>query len=219
VNGGAPEIIATGLRQSQTIPFFRYWYDPTLFNSPATDLDTVPRTWLPLAKTVASRGVTPDTGTAVTARIDQVRGVEVTYEATASSNGVRNVVRYTVPMPNTAVARQSRACGRTPITPGSTTATWRTDSNAVMLSWSPATDDGAGEKDAVRYVLWRRLTGAATWGDPLSTVSVVGSTATYYYKDGAVDKGFGKVYQYGLAVQDCTPNLSALSTSNSVTVP
>jgi hypothetical protein len=53
----------------------------------------------------------------------------------------------------------------------------------------------------------------------LSTVSVVGSTSTYYYKDGGVDKGFNKVYQYGLAVQDCTPNLSALSTSNSVTVP
>jgi hypothetical protein len=172
-----------------------------------------------LSKSVASRGVTPDTGTAVTARIDQVRGVEVTYEATTPANGVRNVVRYTVPMPNSAVARQSRACGRTPITPGATLATWRTDSNAVMLSWAPATDDGSGEKDAVRYVLWRRLSGATTWGDPLSTVSVIGGTSTYYYKDRGVDKGSSKQYQYALAVQDCTPNLSSLSTSNTVTVP
>ncbi len=219
VNGGTPEIIATGLRQSLTTPFFRYWYDPTLFNTALTDLDTVPRLWLPLSKSVASRGVTPDTGTATTTRIDQVRGVEVTYEATSPVGSTRNVVRYTVPMPNTAVARQSRACGRTPIAPGSAVATWSGANNAVMLSWSPATDDGNGEKDAVRYVLWRRLSSAVVWGDPLSTVSVIGGTASYTYKDGGVDKGSSKQYTYGLAVQDCTPNLSALSTSNTVTVP
>ena len=219
VNNGTPEIIATGLRQSQTIPFFRYWYDPTVFNTALTDLDTVPRAWLPLTKGAAFRGVTPDTGTAITARIDQVRGVEVTYEATTPVGATRNVVRYTVPMPNTAVPRQSRACGRTPIAPTSAVGVWSAVQSAVLLSWSKATDDGGGEADVVRYVVWRRLLGAATWGDPLATVSAVGGTTTYTYKDGGVDRGFGRQYQYALAVQDCTPNLSTLSTSNTVVVP
>lgn len=219
VNAGAPEIIATGLRKSSSTPFFRYWYDPSRYNTSLTDLDTVPRAWLPLAKTVQYRGVTPDTGTAPSTRIDQIRGVEVTYESTVAVNGNKSVVRYTVPMPNTAVARQARACGRPPVAPSAASATWRADSDAVMLSWSKATDDGSGETDAVRYVLWRRIAGATTWGDPLSTISVVGSMTTYAYKDGGIDRGIGRAYQYGLAVQDCTPNLSTLAASNTVVVP
>ncbi len=220
VNNGTPEIIATGLRRSPAAPFFRFWYDPSRYNTALTDLDTVPRNWLPLAKTVALRGVTPDTGTAPSTRIDQIRGVEVTYEPTTpTSGGTRNVVRYTVPMPNTAVSRQARACGRPPIAPGSPVAAWRVDSNAVMLSWGAAADDGAGETDAVRYVLWRRPTGATTWGDPLATIGVVGGSSTYAYKDGGVERGFGRSYQYGLAVQDCTPNLSTLAGSGAVVVP
>ncbi len=219
VNAGAPEIIATGLKKSQTTPFFRYWYDPSRYNSSLTDLDTLPRSWLPLVKTVAARGVTPDTGTAVTTRIDQVRGVEVTYEATSPTGSSRNVVRYTVPMPNTAVARQSRACGRPPIAPVAGSATWNGTTKVVTVTWPKAADDGAGESDVVRYVLWRRITGAATWGEPLATSSVVGGTTTYSYRDGGVVTGLGRSYQYGIAVQDCTPNLSTLASYASVIVP
>jgi prepilin-type N-terminal cleavage/methylation domain-containing protein len=219
VNAKAPEIIATGLRRTTTSPFFRYWYDPSRYDPTLTDLDTVPRAWLPLAKTVASRGLVPDTGTAATTRIDQVRAVEVAYETNKPVNGRRDVVRYMIPLPNTAVTRQSRACGRPPIAPSAPSATWDTDSAAVMLSWAKSADDGAGEGDAVRYVLWRRLTGATMWNEPLATVSVVGSAATYRYKDAGVETGSGRSYQYGLAVQDCTPNLSSLSASASVIVP
>jgi prepilin-type N-terminal cleavage/methylation domain-containing protein len=219
VNSGAPEIIATGLRKSGSIPFFRYWYNPSLYNSALTDLDTIPRTWMPLTKNVAARGVTPDTGTAASSRIDQVRGVEVTYEATLPNGSSRNVVRYTVPMPNTAVAAQTRACGRPPISPGAANAVWTAASSTVKLTWSKATDDGGGESDVVRYVIWRRLVGAPKWGDALATVSAVGGTGTYTYVDGGVQTGGAKSYEYALAVQDCTPNLSALSTSNTVVVP
>ena len=219
VNNVAPEIIATGLRKSSTTPFFRYWYDPTRYSTTLTSLDTVPRSWLPLAKMVMYRGVIPDTGTAASTRIDQLRGVEVTYEATKPSGSTRNVVRYMVPMPNTMGARQSRACGRAPIAPSAPMVSWNADSNAVMLSWAKAVDDGTGEADAVRYVLWRRLAGAATWGEPLSTVSVIGGTNTYSLKDAGVQPGMANSYQYGIAVQDCTPNLSTLSASPTVVVP
>ncbi|MGV3707322.1 MAG: prepilin-type N-terminal cleavage/methylation domain-containing protein [Gemmatimonas sp.] len=219
VNAGKPEMIASGLRKVGNTPFFRYWYDPTRYSSVLTDLDTVPRDWLPLAKTVAQRGAIPDTGTATTARIDQVRTIEVNYEATRPRTPGTERVNYQIPLPNTAVERQARACGRAPLAPSAPSVTWRSDSLAVILTWAKAADDGGGESDAVRYVIWRRLTGAPTWGSPLASVSVVGSTGTYRYKDGGVDIGFNRSYQYALAVQDCTPNLSGLAGSASVVVP
>ena len=219
VNGSQAEIIATGLRKSGSIPFFRYWHDPSRFDADRTDLDTVPRAWLPLTKAVVARGIAPDTGTAISMRIDQVRGVEVTYEPARPVNGQANVVQYTVPMPNTAVERQARACGRPPIVPNALNAAWVPDSNAVMLNWSPAVDDGHGEEDAVRYVLWRRIVGAPVWGTPFASISVVGGTATYRYKDSGVQVGVGTMYQYGIAVQDCTPNISSLVASGAVVVP
>jgi hypothetical protein len=106
-----------------------------------------------------------------------------------------------------------------PIAPSAPTPVWRSDSLAVMVTWPKAVDDGAGEADAVRYVLWRRPNGAATWDDPLATVSVVAGTGSYAYKDGGVTRGASLRYQYALAVQDCTPNLSGLAVSTLVTVP
>jgi hypothetical protein len=89
----------------------------------------------------------------------------------------------------------------------------------VMLSWPRAADDNGGESDAVRYVIWRRITGHASWGAPLASISVSGSALSYRYKDGGVDTGIGRSYQYALAVQDCTPNLSGVAATASVVVP
>lgn len=219
VNGGNPEMIASGLRRVGTTPFFRYWYDPTRYNTALTDLDTLPRAWLPIAKTVAQRGLIPDTGTAISTRIDQIRTVEVSYEATRPKVGGNERVSYQIPLPNAAVDRQARACGRAPIAPSAPSAAWNVDSAAVLLSWSRAADDNGGESDAVRYVVWRRITGFSSWGAPLATVSVNGSTSTYRYKDGGVDVGIGRSYQYALAVQDCTPNLSGVASTGAVVVP
>ena len=219
VNNRQPEIIATGLRRSGTDPFLRYWYDPNRYTAATVGLDTVPRAWLPLAKTIAERGIVPDTGVAATARIDQVRAVEVNYRLGRADGSQAEKVRYVVAMPNTAAPRQSRACGRPPIAPGSITATWDADSNAVFLTWPRATDDGSGEADAVRYVVWRQIVGAGTWGESLASVGAVAGSTDYGYRDGGVEQGLGRSYRYALAVQDCTPNLSPLSTSSVVVVP
>ena len=219
VNNGRAEMIASGLRKVGTTPFFRYWYDPTRYSATSTDLDSVPRSWLPLAKTVAQMGAIPDTGTAPSTRIDQLRTVEVNFEATHPTTSGSELVNYQVPLPNAAVDRQSRACGRTPIAPTAPSVAWNHDSAAVLITWPKAADDAGGESDAVRYVIWRRVTGAASWGSPLASVSAIGATTTYRYKDGGVDTGLGRSYQYALAVQDCTPNLSGIAASTGVVVP
>jgi prepilin-type N-terminal cleavage/methylation domain-containing protein len=218
-NGGVPEMVSGGLRQSDGIPFFRYWYDPARYDAAANGLERVPPAWLPLAKTVAIRGAPPDTGASTTTRIDQLRAVEVTYEAAKRSDGDREVIRYMIPMPNVGAERAVRACGRPPLPPSTPNAVWNVDSAAVLLSWPNATDDGAGEDDTLRYVLWRRLLGATTWRAPIATVGAVPGTGTYSYRDGGVEVGAGNTYQYVLAVQDCTPNLSTLSGVVGVTVP
>lgn len=217
VNNGNPEVVAMGIRKAAGQPFFRYYYDPGKFGASSPSLDPVPGSWLPLEKTVAQRGLGADTGTAITTRIDALRAVEVNYEVLAPRGGVNEVVRYMVPLPNVAHARQSRACGRPPITPVAPTVTWRSDSNFVQVSIPRAVDDGTGEADAVRYVLWRQQVGATSWGDPISTIAA-NQSGTYTTRDIGMPVRPG-TYRYAVAVQDCTPNLSGIAASASVSVP
>lgn len=217
VNDRAPELVATGIQRALNQPFFRYWYDPTDLGVVDASLDTVPRSWLPLAKTVAQRGISPDTGIAVTTRIDALRAVEVNYEVTPPRGGTREVVRYVVPMPNIANTRQTRACGRSPLPPEATTVAWNSDSGYVQITISPSVDDGGGERDAVRYVLWRQRVGDASWGEPIATVA-----ATQLPSYTMLDAGMPvrpQAYRYAVAVQDCTPNLSPTAVSAPVTLP
>lgn len=217
VNGAPPELVSSGLTRSRGAPFFRYYYDATLFDATATDLQEVPRDWLPLSKTVPRRGVDSDTGTAVSRRIDALRAVEVQYEATPPKGDTREVVRYMVPLPNVANARQSRACGRPPVLPSTPSVAWRADSQSVQITIPRAVDDGAGERDVIRYVLWRQRVGEATWGEPISTVAATQS-ASYVVRD-AGQPARPAQYRYALAVQDCTPNVSGLAISAPVSVP
>jgi prepilin-type N-terminal cleavage/methylation domain-containing protein len=217
VNGAPPELVSSGLTRSRGAPFLRYYYDASLFSTSATGLQQVPGEWMPLTKQVARRGVESDTGTAVSRRIDALRAVEVLYEATPPKGDAREVVRYMVPLPNVANARQSRACGRPPLLPSTPTVVWRADSQMVQITIPRAVDDGAGERDVIRYVLWRQQVGAGTWGEPISTVAATQS-ANYTVRDAGQPVRPGN-YRYALAVQDCTPNVSGLAISAPVVVP
>jgi prepilin-type N-terminal cleavage/methylation domain-containing protein len=217
VNDATAEVVATGIKRSTGNPFFRYYYDPSKFGAVNANLDSVPRAWLPLTKAVAQRGIGADTGTATSTRIDALRAVEVMYEVTPPRGGTTETVRYMVPLPNVANARQSRACGRPPLTPSAPTVTWRSDSSFVQIVIPKATDDGAGEKDAVRYVVWRQLSGAATWGDPITTVAAT-QAASYTIRDTGWPTR-PATYRYAIAVQDCTPNVSGIAASATVSVP
>jgi hypothetical protein len=219
VNAEPAEIVASGLTRAGSAPFFRFWYDPARYDPAADGLELIPGNWLPLAKTVATRGAAPDTGTSATTRIDQIRAVEVVYEAARKAGGDREEIRYTIAVPNVGADRAVRACGRPPLPPNAPSAVYNADSAAVFLTWPKAVDDGGGEDDTLRYVLWRRPIGAPNWGTPLATVGAAAATLSYSYKDGGITPGAGNQYQYVLAVQDCTPNLSTLSGTTTVSVP
>ena len=85
----------------------------------------------------------------------------------------------------------------------------------MNLSWGRAVDEGGGENDVTRYVIWRRPTAVADWGDPY--LSIPGGQSSYTYQDQAVSSGDQLIY--ALAAQDCTPLLSGIATSSAVNVP
>lgn len=110
------------------------------------------------------------------------------------------------------------SCGDRPILGtglGAAVATLGSGEPGVELVWNPATDESRGERDVVRYVIWRRSAGDPEWGDPY--VSIPAGSPSYLYTDAAVAPG--ETYLYALAAQDCTPSLSDRTTAGPVTIP
>jgi prepilin-type N-terminal cleavage/methylation domain-containing protein len=217
VNDETPELVARNLLRSSDGPFFQYEHEITPASGLAS-IDTVPTADLPLEHSVAMHGSAADTGSA--ARIDSVRAVRVRLTSTNGQQGAderTEAITRLVRIPNNGVEVR-KTCGDEPILGTSLTATpgnLGTGDPEITLTWNAATDESGGEKDVVRYVLWRRPAGGTEWGDPL--LSIPAGNSTYTYTDTQIQGG--NTYDYALAAQDCTPTLSSLTTASSVTAP
>ena len=211
VNDRTAEVIARGLLQTDR-PFFTYYTLQESGNgSPVTE---VPLSYLPGAHTVAIHGSPGDTG--IVAGVDSVRAVRVTYAATNGIEGERDNKREIsrlIRLPNAGLATQ-RTCGNKPMLGVTLSATGTSPTSTtpghIHLSWGRATDEYTGERDVIRYVIWRRAPNTA-FGDPL--VSIPPGGLFYSYKDFSAQPNLE--YQYGLAAQDCTPQYSPLSITGS----
>lgn len=220
VNTRADEVLVRGVLAPTTGNFFKYYY----LNSPVggiATVDSVPTAWGPVAHTAAQHGVLPDTG--AIARVDLIRAVEVRFRVTNNRAGTAERIRAisaTIPLPNVGV-KKLQTCGDAPIFASAITATVVTVAGTppvtkVVVSWPASVDEATGEQDIIRYVLWRKLVAASTWGDPYS--SIASGSANYSYDD--VDNLVPtSQYHYAVSAQDCTPLLSGKRLSNSVTIP
>lgn len=205
VNSGSTELVARNLLQVDTIPFFRYEAERNFPSAPPTIVE-IPGSDLPLRH--------------FDARADSIRAVRVTLGATNGLSGdpertaeMSRLIR----MPNAGMARQ-RVCGDEPIFAEDLEAaldTTATGDDAVNLTWDPSVDDGGGEEDVIRYVLWRRLSGSTDWGAPF--LSIPSGQTSYLYQDADVESA--TTYEYAVGAQDCTPSLSGTSVSDPVTLP
>jgi len=90
-----------------------------------------------------------------------------------------------------------------------------TGETVVELKWERSPEDGEGENDVIRYVVWRRPAGSGDWGTPY--LSIPAGKERYLYRD--ADLVMGEAYQYAIAAQDCTPTLSAMAVARPITVP
>jgi len=211
VNNRPPEVMTRNVFPTAATNFFKYYKQTTLVSGQAK-LDSVPTAWMPVKNVVIINGSAGDTG--VAARSDSLRVVEINYTVSNGEQGAKKRTRaitFSVPMPNTATKKVS-TCGAPPIVPTGLSLAWVIDSaggvpvdTVMSIAWNQSTDEAAGEKDVLKYVIWRRLVGATTWGDPLG--SVPGGFATPSYTDQSATPG-APGYQYAVAAQDCTPSLS-----------
>jgi prepilin-type N-terminal cleavage/methylation domain-containing protein len=214
VNNNAPEVLVRQvLPDSTNLPFFRYY----ILRPPGANLlpklTLVPAAELPAAHTQATHGDQADAAT----KIDSLRAVLVSYVITNGQTGTlerKQRISLNIPLPNMGL-KQLKICGSEPILTSALTAVASTPPLKIVLTWLPAFDENYGEKDVIRYVLWRKKSTDPTWPDPLTSISA--GPATYSYTD---QQGLaaGTTYNYQLAAQDCSPKLSAPVTQN-VTTP
>ncbi len=214
VNNTAPEVVARGIVQTGAVPFLQYYAQVMVAGSPV--IQQVPNGVLPLQHSVPIHQAISDTGPA--ARIDSLRAVLVSFSVTnglsGSSERRRPLSRY-IRLPNVGLSNK-QTCGDPPILGTGIAAAWNPATTAVDLTWNAAVDELAGERDVVRYVVWRKSVSDSSWGDPFLSFPPAG-TPTYLYSDHDVTSG--SKYVYGLAAQDCTPANSNLVASAEVDVP
>lgn len=213
-NQSAEVLIRKVLPDSTNLPFFRYYKARVTAVGIPPILTMVPNTELPLRHNLATHGDLPDSAS----RIDSLRAVLVSYIVTNGETGAKERqerISLRIPLPNMGL-RQLKVCGSEPIlsqalvaVPDPTPGVYN-----VRLSWLPAFDESSGERDVVRYVLWRRKP-ADPWPDPLT--SIAAGQANYLYIDQNLDPN--TTYQYRLAAQDCSPKLSTPTITTVLTLP
>ncbi len=211
VNNLAPQLVASDLLQAGSEPFFRY------YKYSENAIDSILAGTLPIYHSVAMHGSPADTG--VVALVDSIRAVRVTLTATNGRTGDQErtaTLTRLIRLPNVGFGTLE-TCGSPPILGGNLSATVVSVDGApgVSLAWAKATDEGGGENDVVRYVLYRRLATESDYEEPY--LSIPAGDANYTYVD--MDVEAGEQYLYALAAQDCTPTLSSLSTSVGATIP
>lgn len=217
VNEMEPEIVARNLRRTDGKPFFTYLRPVS--TGGAARLDSIPAASMPLRHSVRIHQSATDTGQV--ALIDQVRGIRLTFAAsTRSGAGMgESVISRIVHLPNAGLAA-TRTCGGAPILGFFPDAAVEldpdTDLPLVVVSWVQAVDEKEGEKDVSRYVVWRRKAGQIDWGEPIESLK---SGEDDYFITDTKNLVPGDTYEYGVAAQDCTPMLSSIASSNSITIP
>lgn len=214
VNNLAPEVVSRNILQTGVVPFFQYYWQVIVAGSPT--IQQVPNDSLPFWHRVPLHLSLADVGPA--ARIDSVRAVLVSFSVTnglsGSSERRRPLSRY-IRLPNVGLSTK-KTCGDPPILGTGIGAVWNPATTGVDLTWNAAVDELSGERDVVRYVIWRKAISDSSWGDPFLSFPPAG-IASYIYTDRDVTSG--SKYLYGLAAQDCTPANSNLVASAEVDIP
>lgn len=218
VNDAEPELVARHLLKDGGADFFSYRrlqeIGGVLRLVPVSSGD------LPLAHTADRHLSGTDQGSA--ALVDSIRtvSVQMTAYSTLSDGGDRRErsISRTVRLPNMGIEKKD-VCGSRPILNANFQATKQQlapGDSGIELTWDPATDETQGERDVIRYLLWRKEPSESDYGDVYRSFPANGSSS-YAYVD--VDVENGQPYDYQLAAQDCTPLRSNTEENTGIQVP
>jgi prepilin-type N-terminal cleavage/methylation domain-containing protein len=205
VNNGAAEAVVRNILPD-TVPFFQYL---KLSTNGTTGLQTL----VPVAPAELPASYTS------TLMLDSVRAVQITYRVTNGDSGTAQRIQsfsLTSALPNL-TSPQLSTCGNVPQPVPSVTATASGTSgfDSVTVTWNPSPDEWSGERDIMRYIIWRRLATDTTWNAPFA--SVPNGQAAYSFIDQTAPHAVG--VEYAVSAQDCTPSFSTPVASSMVTPP
>ena len=215
LNAQVPTLIARGIVKDSrdTTPFFTYYTTDTL-----SRLKAIAQTRLPLYHG-RIHGAVDDT--AQFALPDSVRAVRVHFLTAAkdprTGEDALRTVNILVRLMNAGLLTRS-SCGQPPYPSGVpvvVSSVAAATPKTMTVTWPKSLDDGGGEKDIERYAIFRKLSTATSFGDPISSIPA-SLSAAYTFTDVGVLAG--QSYVYGIAAQDCTPLLSGVTASGAVTV-
>lgn len=208
VNAATPEVVVRNILPDSTQPFFRYMYLKVDAAGNST-IDTLSTASLPLSY---------DKDTLVSADKNRMRGVMVSFVVT---NGLADTAQRTRPvsvvvqLPNLG-QRALQTCGGPPIDLAPPTAVYVSASHSIHVTWNADADESSGERDVMRYAVWRHSEFDTQWHEPVASIPA-GGGATYSYDDPTVQSGHQ--YWYAIAAQDCTPAFSTPASSAGIGVP
>lgn len=205
VNNGTIEAVVRNILPD-TVPFFQYL---KLATNPVTGLQSL---------TPVTAGELPASYTS-TLMIDSIRAVTVTYRVSNGDTGAAQRIQsfsLTAALPNLAPPAL-QTCGNAPQPVPSVTATTSGSlgNDSVTVTWQPSPDEWGGERDIMRYVIWRRLATDSTWNAPFT--SEPNGQTSYTFVDLTAPDGTG--VEYAVSAQDCTPSFSTPTSSSMVTPP
>jgi len=227
VNRSTPTVVATGLYIPNGQPFFKY-----LWAKDSTGvIDTVPAAYQPLLHSTPLHGTLADTGETATlaARIDRVRSVIVTAQGqfkdpVPNAPLGRRLVRSRTALINmTMLNRPSCGLSPSPVVAGAFLVNVSGQPDHIHVLWTRATDDGSGERDIDRYLIFRSVDGVA-YGDPLDEIASTNGAGAYAWDDYDVKRNApsypgSNTFAYAIVVQDCQPQVSTPAATSTITVP
>lgn len=211
VNNADSTIVSSGIILSAGQGIFKYF----VLDTTTGVLDSLRASSLPLYHTAPIHGSPADTG--ASALTDKIRMVTVDLYGTItdpdSHQPVRRHIAGDVRLLNAGLLRHS-TCGQPPI-PVSLTATIAADKKSIILSWNPSVDDGTGEKDVERYMIFRRSADSTSYGEAYTSIAAGATSYTYF----DVNIKPNDHWVYGVAAEDCTPASSPLAEADPGVVP
>ncbi|MGH7471820.1 MAG: prepilin-type N-terminal cleavage/methylation domain-containing protein [Longimicrobiales bacterium] len=209
INDQPAEMIASGVLKLSGLPFFQYMERIT----PVSGLpfvQPVTAASLPLRHTRPLHGAVNDTGSF--ANIDRLRSIRVNFRVTDNQPGAKERIypaARTLWFANAGI-KIKQTCGDEPImgSPAFTALPVVVDGvHGIQLDWNTAADELGGERDVIRYVIYRD-----TLNQPLSSpyLSIPSGNPLFSYQHVDYDIDPAKTYYYYIAAQDCTPTLSSV---------
>ncbi len=209
VNAGTKELVSRNILQITGKPFFEYFLARRLASGADTLLLT-PSALIPLIRVPLTSSMT-STDSANATRPDSIQAIRMNFRVTNGLTGTNERLRdvsTVVATPNNGLPSAS-ICGRSPFPVASLALTPDVaGSGRVRLDFTASADQETGETDVWQYVIYRRITGAPLWEDPIMNLGKTGGAASYSVWVGGNISGTN--YEFGVAAQDCTPAASTI---------